>query len=65
MIPVLPITIAERSRHVGRVREGMATAIRARLRHFGKCTDADLMRDGFLPVEIMLWADEARKNLES
>lgn len=64
MATVLPLTIAERSRHVGRVREGMATTIRARLRHFGKCTDADLMRDGFRPVEIELWAAEARQKIE-
>lgn len=64
MATVLPLTIAEKSRHVGQVRAGIALAIAGRMRAHGKCTDADLMRDGFRPVEIMLWADEARKKIE-
>lgn len=64
MTTVLPLTIAEKSRHVGRVREGIAIAIAGRMRAHGKCTDADLMRDGFRPVEIELWAAEARQKIE-
>lgn len=66
MFAGLPLTMAERveGRPRDRVIAGMATIIGHRIRIFGRCSNDDLIRDGFRPSEVVLWAAEAREQYQ-